>query len=1385
MKGKLVGLILPASIAGIALGAVGAAGHSHLIPEYVFRWLWPSLLAVLFLTLAIGALVMRWTRWVWPPLAAFLVQLVGILLMVGNVFKFGSDFLWYTLGTFLFAILLVLGIWLVVAVRTRALEKKLLEGQGGGDVDAQALAKIRKDMGEALAMLRRAGKGRNAIYELPWLLVMGRPQGGKTFAIKKSGLSLPVRQDWVKGVGGTFTADWFFTNEIIFLDTPGKWVQDGVGEDGAKHWTELLRLLRKNRGRRPLDGLIVVVPADDLLSKTRDELFDQAAHVREVIDLIHDELKFRFPVYLLVSKTDLVEGFVDFFKGLPANRKHQVFGWSHPDPNDREAVSSLRKAFRKVLRRMSAYRLEILARTASASAVRRLFFFTEEFRRLEDPLVDFAEALFQPDPYHETPVFRGFYFTSATQGDGAPLGQAMSQLARTLGIRTVPTAASDDEGKRSYFLLDLFRGVMVGDEGLVSRTAGHWLRRRRDTVFAAFLPAAIASAVLLFSLLSFALTDSLYKSAGEEIPGIVKSLEKDEQISSDALDALENIDKIRDFHRRMTGFSLLRPLGMRRPGEVAEQTFDIFSRELEKRVLRPTFARAKEIAASPSKGLADRADAFYSVVWIAQGHVIEYADDLKGFEQIWSDLGTEKAAKARALLVTQVEYLLSHGPRNKELLHEFDLPTVADAIAKGAAETGSASAMRAYLDFTDMCAEPASSTEIRTCDKKLSSVLTFKEGDLVRLGKNLDRLKDDLANIEDREPGAKAAGAALRGIHVASSEDDCSQQFDRDILPTLKAYYLDDQKKQIDACRQAVDSQGPAKAHDILLAQDQDKERQNLAKALSDQFQKLNAAEACKLTIQKHGDALDPQTVFRLSEQYRRVECVREPDAAPREALAKRTKNPGVAARASSGGTAGPAAPASAPPGGASLGYLSRGAVPSLDLQAWYTKKGKIANDMAYVATLPPGAERSKKEGDIRQTVDAFAQQYQSAWKSYLSQIRIRGDGAGDPGKWLLGLSDSKEWRTALSPPADALSAVGATASDPVLNSFDHRLAGLANNLSTFLNGDLGQYQALLAEVGNDVTHCQGDQGFAAKYRAGFQSGDAGNSIVKAERWVREHGGESLSEGSLKDLLQRPLEIAKNSLGTSSDPNRRWNDLIAASTRVKDKFPFGGHDAQDLVSLDDLRALLGGASGQVPALWAVQKELHLGAEAAKWLERAHALSEIFFDPGKDDPKPYTLQIILDLSGTDVQPAKAAADKDWRLEGVLFDFGGDSFDWAADTAKPNTKKVQFELFGDQASGISKLVLVAGEKVGRKEKWVAQKPTPISSWDGFWAPLQTIAAIKDAARVGDRITLTPAAKFPYKKNEDGAVKVRLVVQGRGLPMLLDLLANPLPPAPGSGS
>ena len=1378
MKGRLVALIVPASVAGVAIGASAAAHKGGMISAGVFYWLWPCLVALLWLALGIGALVMRWTKWAWPPLAGFLAQFVGILLLVARAITKPIDVLWISLGTFGAVLLIILAVWLVVTLRTRALERKLVEG-GGEGVDTQALARIRKDMSEALAMLRRAGTGRNAIYELPWLLVMGRPQGGKTFAIKNSGLSLPVRKDWVKGAGGTFTADWFFTNEMIFLDTPGKWVQEGVSEEGSKNWTELLRLLRRHRGRRPLDGLVVVVPADDLLSKSADELAEQASHVREVIDLIHDELKFRFPVYLLVSKTDLVDGFVDFFKGLPANRKHQIFGWSHPDPNDREAVQSIRKAFGRVLRRMQAIRLEILARTASATGVRRLFFFTEEFRRLEDPLVDFAEALFASDPYHETPVFRGFYFTSATQGEGAPLGQAMAQLARNLGVRTAPATPGETEAKRSYFLLEMFRTLMVGDEGLVSRTAGHWLRRRRDTVLAAFLPATIAAFLLLWGLVSYTWNRAIYSNAADEIPKIVERLDAKTDVSSEALDALKEIDKIRAFHQKMTGFTLFRGLGMRQPGDLAKETFRIFREELDARILAPTFRRAQEIALDPAKDFATQADAFYSVVWLRQGNAVEYGDDLKGFEGIWSTLSVEDAAEARQLLVEQFEHLIRHVDNDKDLLQGFDLAAVAESLRTGTSAAGSASALKRYSVFQDDCAAPSTPNEIRRCHELLRGILTFGEKDSRRLRTNLQRLKTDLREIQNKESGAREAADILADIRLPEKATEaCFATFETDLVPKLKDYYLGRQDQLIKDCRNEVSQKGKGAVHAALNAQnDAMKKEQD---GISERVSQFN--DTCGDSLMQTG-AVDVNPVFKLSANYRRVQCVGEPNLTGQQARSQRPAParggaPVVAAARPAARTE----PAAAATSGGGLEYFARAGVPSgYNQDALEKKKLEQGQEIEYAKGLSP-TEKNANDAKIRKTMDDFGSAYTASWEKYLRSIRLKTDSPADAGAWLQALAQSGEWRTVLEPAAEALAAPG-NPSDEYFGGAYRKLASLSS-VSTFLNSGLGSYTGLLKRVGQDLARCANNPALAGQFRSAFMGGDAANSLVAAQSWVDQNGGFALAQGSLQKLLQGPLDVAKGALGSSADPNKSWAQLRSATEVLSQRFPFSGTETDNLASVDDLKAVFGGLSGMVPKLFAEQDKLQLSPAAKDWLTRAQKLSRIFFDPGKDEVNTYNIRVTLNPSGVSIAPGKAAESKDFRLE--KFDFAmTDRFSWSPDKDMPDNKTVKLNLFGESAEDASKITIIVGER-GRKDKWTPVEPgSVVASETGSWAPLKVLAKLKPAGAVTDSITLSMDAPFEFKKKTppDGKLTVTIDVKGRELGTLLDVIKSGFPPAPAA--
>lgn len=1374
MMGRILALVVPASVLATLLVVFGGLRHRGTISDATWLWLWPTIVLFLYLAIGVGLLLIRARKWAIPPFVGFGVHLVGLLLMLFEVLD-PWDVLWYSLGAFFLALFLLLAIWGVATIRARWLERTMVQGMAGDGVDAQALERVRKDMLEALGMLRKAGRGRNAVYELPWFLVMGRPQAGKTVAIKNSGLSLPVRKDWVKGVGGTFTADWFFTNEMIFLDTPGKWVVEGASEEGSQHWKHLLNLLRKYRGRRPLDGLVVVVPADDLLSKTRDELVEQAANVREVIDLIHDELKFRFPVYLLVSKTDLVEGFVDFFKGLPANRKHQVFGWSHPDPNDRGAVGALRKGFRRVLRRMEAYRLEILARTASRTTARRLFFFTEEFRRIENPLVEFAESLFQDDPYHEAPVFRGFYFTSGTQGEGAPLGQAMAQMARNLGIRTAGAGpAAEEEPKRSYFLLELFRELMVGDEGLVSRTARHWWRRRRDTVLAAFLPAALAGLFLLFSFVAFLMNQATYRAAGNRVPEIARELESlPSETSVYFPEALQKIDEIRRFHRKMRGFALVRGFGwVRRPGPLADNTFRIFREALETKVVIPTLSEAERFVTEGEASCTDRADVFYAVVWLARGERAESAGDLRGLGKIWS-LSAEEVERVRDLLVDQFSYLRRNAPGNQPLLPGVSLPNMARALRQACGAEGAGSALEAFQSFQRECLQPQGVVAVERCDQRLKGVLAFEQEDYERLRRQLDSLKTDLKKIGGRESGAAEAIEDVAAIRLADARrNECYAEFERSVVPLIEGY-LARQRDIVEQCKSAYRASGtPMTVANELEKQRKEREAQRVA--LDDKFREFS--RKCEAALV--GVSLQASAVTSVDERFIRQECLGEKAApAPAPAAAPR---PRAAGGGASVPTSAPAARVSrwthlevpGAPGGYGVDALSR------QIAEWRERSTFYETD----PTLTP-PERARALGGLARDVGAYASGFRDAWKRYLRGVRPRG-GGGVVSAWLADLAQSQEFRRAIDPAVRAVDAAS-RGTEPWLAALADEVRGL-ESLVRFVDSGLPVYQGKLRRIAEDLKRCESDQAALQSFRSGLRAGSRENALVDAYDWVQQNAESGLAEGALTALFREPLDRARSYLESPDLMLRQWTELAALSSRIHGKFPFGGASATELVSIDDMVALLGGRSGYANVLGGQAGSLPLSPAAARWLKGAADLSPIFFPKGEDEPRRYELTLVLEEPV--FEPEDAA--KDTRLQGVrLTGLGAEVFSWTvAQGEEGKQKRVALDLFGADKSGASELSVVLGDK-----KFMAfirpgefkDVPLPPVSANGAWAPLRLLSGglEKGASPSGDQVMLSFRIPFDHKKKGDGTAIVRFRASGERIGRLLGLVRDGIEPAPSS--
>ncbi|MBJ5299668.1 type VI secretion system membrane subunit TssM, partial [Salmonella enterica subsp. enterica serovar Agona] len=172
-------------------------------------------------------------------------------------------------------------------------------------------------------------EGKRFLYELPWFMVVGSPGDGKTTALLNTGLQFPLAEQMeqtsriltVPG-GGTLHCDWWFTNEAVLIDTAGRYARhDDGGEASAAQrnageWQGFLGLLRKHRPGAPLNGVILTLNVADLTAQSPAERLAACAALRARLAELRETLGIRFPVYLVVTKMDLLPGFSEYFRTL-------------------------------------------------------------------------------------------------------------------------------------------------------------------------------------------------------------------------------------------------------------------------------------------------------------------------------------------------------------------------------------------------------------------------------------------------------------------------------------------------------------------------------------------------------------------------------------------------------------------------------------------------------------------------------------------------------------------------------------------------------------------------------------------------------------------------------------------------------------------------------------------------------------------------------------------------------------------------------------------------------------------------------------------------------------------------------------------------------------
>jgi type VI secretion system protein ImpL len=350
----------------------------------------------------------------------------------------------------------------------------------------------------------RGSNPKDALYALPWYLVIGQPAAGKSTMLYQSGLNFPYAEREgarVAGLGGTRNCDWFFSSEAVLLDTAGRYMNN---QEEAGKWRAFLQLLRQHRQRRPLNGLIVTVSIHDILQTSLEDQERIAKRLRERIQETHALLEVRLPVYLVFTKCDLVPGFAPFYRQLDDVARGEVMGktFSHKGYEQADwgrqfgvAMDELVSYWQQVASQQLV--MQDIQITRQDSAVYR---FPLELAALKPRLQLFVDALLRANPYQKAELLRGFYFTSALDADQPEMGGHTRQVTERFSLDSDQEIASGNAQPRPLFINSLFRKVIIPDQHLVALyTTNHRERRHK----AAWIGGAGLVAVLLCSLLGW------------------------------------------------------------------------------------------------------------------------------------------------------------------------------------------------------------------------------------------------------------------------------------------------------------------------------------------------------------------------------------------------------------------------------------------------------------------------------------------------------------------------------------------------------------------------------------------------------------------------------------------------------------------------------------------------------------------------------------------------------------------------------------------------------------------------------------------------------------------------------------------------------------------
>lgn len=333
----------------------------------------------------------------------------------------------------------------------------------------------------------------------PCYLVMGSPKSGKSQLLMNNSMVRVSPEFYGKEAvalsKGSDTASWHFFNEAIFVEQA--LLEDSGDPVDAKRY---IKLLKKRQKRKPINGVVLTFSMTELLLAKHEDRRSFVAHFIAQIKMINQMLKVVVPVYVMLTKADLVSGFTEFFSDMSKEDLAQVWGVSFPLDNQhtvKDLIHTFDKEYAQMMARLSQRVLWTLDVEKNQQAREMIYRFPQQMQLFRKPVAALVEEIFSSQLDNTILNLRGIYFTSSEQK-----GEPYNFFLHIIGKRYNLTSSHQHEQEHhneNYFSDKVFSQVMLPE----SRVFGLTRRQSKLRTFAYRSIFILAPAVFIATTLAF------------------------------------------------------------------------------------------------------------------------------------------------------------------------------------------------------------------------------------------------------------------------------------------------------------------------------------------------------------------------------------------------------------------------------------------------------------------------------------------------------------------------------------------------------------------------------------------------------------------------------------------------------------------------------------------------------------------------------------------------------------------------------------------------------------------------------------------------------------------------------------------------------------------